>query len=594
MDEARIRQLVGAVKTGRLSRRSFIQRMVAAGLSAPIASQILMRVGVANAQMPAPYAPTKRGGGGPLRMLYWQGPTLLNPHFATGVKDADASRVFYEPLAGWDDDGNLIPVLAAQLPSREDGSIAVDGMSVTWKLKPGVTWHDGQPLTADDLVFTWEYARDPATSAITIATYRDVTVEKIDALTIKIKFAKPTPFWANAFVGSSVLPKHHFAAYTGDKSRDAPANLKPVGTGPYKIVEFKPGDLLRAEINTAYHIPNMPHFDTLEIKGGGDAPSAARAVLQTGEFDFGWNMLVEDEILLKLEQGGKGRIIFTSAGSIEHVGVNATDPNTEVDGERSSLKTKHPAFQDTAVRQALRLLVDRDGIEKFIFGRTGRATPNFVNKPERFRSKTTTYEFNIDKANAILDAAGWARGPDGIRAKGATKLKWVFQTSINGPRQKAQAIIKQSCQKAGIDIELKAVVAAVYFSTDVANPDTLAKFNADIQMYAITMGQPDSEAFLRLFKSDQMPTKANKWQGRNTNRYVNPEFDAAHTAAESELDPVKRAALLIKCNDLVVEDICVIPIVYRPGVHAVATKLKTSVSGWDSTLAGLNNWYREA
>ena len=105
-----------------------------------------------------------------------------------------------------------------------------------------------------------------------------------------------------------LIPKHLFADYSGAKSRDAPTNLKPVGTGPYKFVDFKPGDMVRGEINSSYHMPNRPYFDSIEIKGGGDAISAARAVLQTGEYDFAWNLQVEDEILQRLEKGGKGKV----------------------------------------------------------------------------------------------------------------------------------------------------------------------------------------------------------------------------------------------------------------------------------------------
>ena len=202
--------------------------------------------GVAMAQSRPPYKPTKRGGGGPLKVLWWQGPTLLNPHFAVGTKDQDGSRIFYEPLAGWDADGNLMPVLAAEIPDRENGGLAEDGKSVTWKLKQGVKWHDGKPFTADDVVFNWEYAADPATAATTIGSYKDVKVEKVDEYTVKVMFDKPTPFWADAFVGTRgmIIPKHLFADYAGAKSRDAPANLKPVGTGPYKFVDFKPGDMV--------------------------------------------------------------------------------------------------------------------------------------------------------------------------------------------------------------------------------------------------------------------------------------------------------------------------------------------------------------
>jgi peptide/nickel transport system substrate-binding protein len=599
MNEQGLRGLIADVKDGKLSRRAFINRMIALGLTAPLAAQMLAYSGVAQAadeKFKWDYKPTKRGGGGALKVLWWQGATLINPHFAVGTKDQEASRIFYEPLAAWDPDGELVAMLAAEIPTRENGGLAADGKSVTWKLKRGVQWHDGKPFTADDVVFNWQYASDPATAAVTVGSYKDVKVEKVDDFTVRVTFAKPTPFWADAFVGTrgALIPKHLFGEYIGAKSRDAPANLKPVGTGPYKFVDFKPGDMVRGEINTNYHVANRPHFDTIEMKGGGDAVSAARAVLQTGEYDYAWNMQVEDEILLRLEKGGKGTSIITPGGNIEHIQLNSTDPWTEVDGERSSVKTKHPTLSDKAVRQALALLIDRQAVQDHIYGRTGVATANFVNNPQRFVSKTMKWEFNIDKANKILDDAGWKRGPDGIRAKDGKKLKFVYQTSINTPRQKNQAIVKQACQKAGIDMELKSVTASVFFSSDVANPDTYTKFYCDIQMYTTTMTQPDPELFMNQFTSWEIATKENKWQGRNITRWKNDEYDKAFRASEGELDPVKRAALFIRMNDLVCGDPAVIPVVYRPRVTAISSKLKAPLSGWDNDLWNLKDWYKEA
>ncbi|MBV8192825.1 MAG: peptide ABC transporter substrate-binding protein [Alphaproteobacteria bacterium] len=595
MNDRELRRLISRVRIGRLSRRGFIRRMAAVGMTAPMATQLLAYGGVAMAETNPPYKPTKRGGGGLLKVLWWQGATLLNPHFAVGTKDQDGSRFFYEPLAGWDADGNLVPVLATSIPGREDGTLAPDGKSVTWRLKEGVTWHDGKPFTADDVVFNWQYASDPATAATTNAVYKDVKVEKVDDHTVKVLFDKPTPFWALAFVGAQgmIIPKHLFADYVGDKSRDAPTNLKPVGTGPYKFKDFKPGDMVSGEINANYHMDNRPYFDAFEMKGGGDAVSAARAVLQTGEFDFGWNMQVEDEILLRLEKGGKGKVSISPGGNVEHIQLNTTDPWTEVDGERSSLKTKHPTLSDPTVRQALALLVDKSSVEKFIYGRTGNATANYVNNPERFRSKNTKYEFNIDKANDILEKAGWKKGTDGIRAKDGKKLKYVFQTSINQPRQKTQAIVKQACQKAGIDIEIKAVTASVFFSSDVANPDTYPHFYADLQMYTVTMTQPDPELFMKSFLSDEAASRENKWQGRNITRWRNKEYDDIHRAAQVELDPIKRATMFIKLNDMVVNDQVVIPVVARPAVQAMNTKLVAAMSGWDNNTWDIQNWYKE-
>jgi peptide/nickel transport system substrate-binding protein len=595
MDERDLRELISQVRDGRLSRRTFVQRMIAAGLTAPFAGMMLSQSGIAFAASEMSYKPTKAGGGGALKLLLWQAPTLLNPHFAVGVKDQEAARVFYEPLAGWDGDGNLVAALAAEIPSQDNDGLKEDGLSVVWKLKRGVKWHDGAPFTADDVVFTWEYARNPQTAAVTIGSYKDITVEKLDDYTVRVKFAEPTPFWADAFVGVNgmIIPKHLFADYVGDKSREAPANLKPIGTGPYSFVDFKPGDLLLGKRNPDYHLPNRPYFDTLEVKGGGDAVSAARAVLQTGEYDYAWNMQVEDEILVKLESSGQGKVVIVPGGSIEFIMLNAADPAVEVDGERASAKTKHPLFSDGAVREALNLLVDRGSVQKFIYGRTAVATANFLNNPERFRSKSTTFEFNIEKANQILETAGWKKGTDGIRAKDGKQLKFVFQTSINAPRQKNQAVIKQACQKAGIEVELKSVVASVFFSSDTANPDTYAHFYCDAQMFTTNMGQPDPQRFMNQFLSSEIAAKDNKWQGRNASRWHMQEYDDLYLKAQHELDAVKRAAMFIKMNEMVVGDRYILPEVYRLGVVALKRDIVAPISGWDLNLWQLANWYRE-
>ena len=596
MEERDLRALIEDVREGKLPRRGFIQRMVGLGLTAPMASMMLMHEGIAQTAPALPYKPTKRGGGGPLKLIYWQASVHLNPHYAGGTKDQDASRIFYEPLAGWDSEGNLIPFLAAEIPSRANGGLSADGKSVVWKLKKGVTWHDGKPFTADDVVFTAAYAGDPAAAMITIATYKDIKVTKVDSHTVRIDYPKPTPFWAEALVGSVglILPKHVFEPYMGAKSRENPANTKPVGTGPYKIVDFKPGDTLRAEANKDYHIPNQPFFDTLEIKGGGDATSAARAVLQTAEYDVGWNLAVEDEILKRLESAGKGKMEFKAGSDIEFVSLNVTDPWREVDGERASAKSKHPAFSDKVVREAMSLLIDRKGIAEVIYGRGAISTSNFLNNPPRFRSPNTKYEFNIDKAIALLEGAGWKKGADGIRAKGNVKLKFVYQTSVSGPRQKCQAIIKDACTKAGIDLELKSVVAAVFFGGDFANPDTYQKFWSDMQMFTTTMTQPDPQFFMEQFTSSQHSQKANKWASRNLVRWSNKDYDDTFAAAQVELDPVKRAAMFIKCNDLVINDGYVIPLFARPRPVGVVNKMVAQTSAWDSMTWAIGYWYREA
>ncbi len=590
MDHHALHELIAQVRAGRLGRRAFVQTMVGLGLTAPLAAQMLASAGVAQAQPKAPaFNATKRGGGGLLKTLWWQAPTLLNPHFATGTKDQDASRIFYEPLAGFDPDGNVVPILATEVPSVSAGTLAKD---LTW-----VTWHDGKPFTADDVVFTWEYVSDPATSAVTSGSFREIAkIETPDPYTVKLFFTKPQPFWADAFCGvrGLIVPKHHFDNYRGAKSREAPANLKPVGTGPFRFVDFKPGDVVRAEINPSYHVPNRPYFDTLEMKGGGDAVSAARAVLQTGEYDYAWNMQVEDDILVRLEQGSKGRVNIWATGNVEHIQLNTTDPWTEVDGERSSSKTTHPLLSDPAVRQALSLLVDRSAVQEQIYGRQGQTSANYLNAPPRVRSSNMRWEFNVEKAAQILDATGWKRGGDGIRAKDGKRLKLVYQTSINAPRQKTQQIVKQAAAKAGIEIEIKSVTASVFFSSDAANPDTYPHFYSDLQMYTNGPNAPDPQYFMNQFVSWELASKANKWQGRNVTRWRSEEYDRAYSVADTELDPVKRAALFVKMNDLIIQGTVVIPVLWRNGASVSVANLRgMDLSGWESTFWRLSHWSRQ-
>jgi peptide/nickel transport system substrate-binding protein len=544
------------------------------------------------------FTPARRGGGGDLRVLWWQAPTILNPHLSLGVKDADAARIFYEPLAAYDPAGNLFPVLAEEVPSLQNGGVARDGLSVTWKLKRGVTWHDGKPFTAADVVFNWEYVADPATAATTAGSYKGIArIDALDAHTVKIVFTQPTPFWPICFCGAKgeIIPKHIFSSFKGTRSREATANLKPIGTGPYRLVTFKPGDELRAEINRDYHVPNWPFFDRLEMKGGGDAVSAARAVLQTGEYDFAWNLQVEDDILLRMEKGGRGRVDISPTGGIEHILLNQTDPWTEVEGERSSLEAPHPFLTDPAVRSALNLLVDRAAIQAQLYGRLGRTTANYLNAPAQYESKHTRWEFSVERASQILESAGWKRGADGVRVKDGRRLKLLFQTSTNSARQRTQAIVKQAATRAGIEMELKSVVASVYFSSDAANPDTLSHFYADLQMHTWTSGAPDPQGLMDMFVSWEVATKENKWTGRNVTRWRNDAYDRLFKAAQTEMDPIRRASMFIRMNDLLIQNVVVIPVLWRSVVSGLSNSLRgPGISGWDSSLFwNLAHWYRE-
>ena len=595
MQEHQLRDLIERVRQGQLPRRRFIQHLAGLGLSAPMASLLRMHEGVAQTAAPIPYKPTRRGGGGTLKLMWWQGPTHLNPHLGTGAKDWSAGRIFYEPLAGWDNEGQMIPTLAAEIPTRHNSGIAADGKSVVWKLKRGVTWHDGKPFTADDVVFTHRYVTDPATGAVAGVAWREVRVEKVDSHTVRVSADDPRPLLPTWGVGNFgwILPRHVFEPFIGARSRENPANVRAVGTGPYRHVGFRSGDMLRAEANPNYHVPHQPFFDALELKGGGEAISAARAVLQTGDYDFAQGLgAVEDELLRRLESGGKGRVAIEPGGDLEYIGLNVSDPWTEVEGERAHVKSRHPAFSDKAVRTAMGLLVDRKGIVDVLVGRAGVATANWLNTPASVRSPNMKFEFNIDKANQVLEAAGWTRGADGVRAKAGTKLKFVIVFSGGATRLKAQAILKDACKKAGIELEIKPVVAAVFMGSDQANPDPIGKFWADMFVSLHLANSPEPQHRLLRFRSEFISQKANKWSGSNYLRWQNAEYDALHSAMQREFDPVKRAALAIQMNDLVVSDGYVIALYSRSKMSGVGNKLEPVPSAWDNELWALGYWTR--
>src|SRR5262245_10517452 len=235
MGEEEVNKSITQMGRGRLSRRQFIDRMLAFGVSAPVAARWLAQAGIARAQTSEPpFTPTRRGGGGAVKVLMPGAPTLLTPWLALGWKAPSASRIFYEPLASFGPDGALVPILAREIPSLQNGGVARDGLSVTWKLKPGVLWHDGKPFTADDVVFNWEYAADPATATPRSGTAQELErVERIDAHTVRLAFKRPTPYWATQFCGlGCMLPRHVFEPFRAPSLARRPPISAPSAPGP--------------------------------------------------------------------------------------------------------------------------------------------------------------------------------------------------------------------------------------------------------------------------------------------------------------------------------------------------------------------------
>ncbi|HEX5503045.1 MAG TPA: peptide ABC transporter substrate-binding protein [Thermomicrobiales bacterium] len=541
--------------------------------------------------------PTKRGGGGPLKMLWWQAPTILNPHQAQGTKDFDASRLTYEPLASFGPDDKFVPFLAAEIPSAANGGVASDGKSVTWKLKPGVKWSDGQPFSADDVVFTWKYATDKETAAVSFGVYKDIDkVEAVDPNTVKVTFKEVTPGWYTVFTGPNgmILPQHYFKDGMGSAAKNFPGNLKPIGTGPYKVDSFSPGDLTTYSINDNWRDANGPVWDQVQLKGGGDATSAARAVLQTGDYQVAWNLQIEPSILNQLAKAGKGRLELTPNWGIERIAVNFSDPNKEVNGQRSEKNTPHPFQSDPKVREAYTYLCDKDTVAKTLYGPAGQPTGNILTNPKQYVSPNIKWSFDIDKAKSILDAAGYKMNGQ-YRSKGDVQLSVLFQTSTNSVRQKHQQIDKDAFEKAGIKMELKSIDAGVYFSSDAGNPDTLSHFYADLEMYTNSNSSPDPWDYFESWTSAEIAQKENSWNGAQPNRWTDKDYDSLVAAAKTETDAAKRKDMFIKMNDTLVNEVVVIPQVDRLGPQAFANEIQNpQLTAWDLTPWNIANWTKKA
>ncbi len=532
-------------------------------------------------------ADSKRGAGGTLKLLWWQAPTILNLHLAQGTKDFDASRPVVEPLATFTTAALTpdVPVLAKEIPTTQNGELAADGTSVTWKLKDGVTWSDGQPFTADDVIFTWKYIIEPKTGATTTSNYdtiKDITA--VDKTTVKITFKAPTAIWYLPFTGANgaVLPKHVLETCT--VATQCPYNQKPIGTGPYVVTEFVSGDHVSYQANDKFREPNAPYFAKIDLKGGGDATTAVKAV-QTGQVDYAWNPQVPPNILKDLVDSGAVLENIPGA-STERIFVNFADPSTDVNGEKSSPQSKSPFWTDKNVRQALALAIDRKAMADNLYGLAGIATnstiPAIWNGPD--------WSYDPKKANDLLDAAGWKKGSDGIREKNGKKFSITFRTSVNPVRDKESQLIKSNLKDVGIAMEIKNVDAGVFFGQP-DNPDNRTRFETDLEVYTNGSSLPDYQQFFNDFVSSQIAQKSNGWKGTQVMRWVNPDYDKLVEQLKTTLDPAKRIEIFKQLDTLTVTDVAQIPLIARRGLSAhVKGIVGINLTNWDSDLWNVGHW----
>jgi len=547
----------------------------------------------------APAAFAERGSDGQVNIIYWQAPSIMNPFLSGGTKDVEAASLVIEPLARYNSSGEMVPFLVEEVPTAENGGVSEDLTQITWKIKPGIKWSDGSDFTSADVKFTYEYCTHPEGGCAQVTKFEGVSsVDTPDDLTVVVNFAEATPFPYGPFVGgeSPILQAAQFGECLGAKAPECTeANFAPIGTGPFVVDEFKPNDVITLSANTNYRDPAKPAFAKVLFKGGGDATAAGRAVMETGEFDYAWNLQLAPDVIAQMEAGGKGKAVAGFGPLLERLMLNNTNPSPELGPEERSVIRPHPFLSDPAVYKALSMAIDRSLLVEIGYGKAGRVSCSWVPAPEAFAINPEGCETqDIAGANALLDQAGIVdTDGDGIREKDGTPLKILYQTSTNAVRQDFQALIKQWWSEIGVDTELRNVNASVFFGGDPGSPDTFQKFYADVEMYANTFNGTDPQSYFGNGLCDKAPTPASQWQGENISRFCDEEFDALHAELSATADMAKRVEIGQKLNTIVFEKGGMIPLVHRGRLSAHSNTLGgVDLNVWDSELWNAADWYR--
>ncbi|HEV2527010.1 MAG TPA: peptide ABC transporter substrate-binding protein [Thermomicrobiales bacterium] len=608
--------LVAELAAGRITRRDFLARGVALGASLAMLGMFVRNVqmtGAAPHPQDAAAAPPAvgldgktRGQDGELKLLLWQAPTHMSPHVSSGTKDYLAGALVVEPLIHLLPDGSFWPNLLTEIPTMENGGLSEDLTQVTLKLMPDVVWSDGEPFTADDVVFTHEWVTDEANQTTNFGVWSTIgSITAVDDLTVQVTYPNTALGWFEPFTGyltGPIYPRHYVEG--GGNMMTA-----PIGTGPFVVESFAPNDQIIYVANENYREANKPAFARVNLKGGGDPASVAQSVLQTGDWDYAWNVVIEPEVVEPMAAAGIGAFRVAPGPGLERINFNFSDPNMEgPDGQRSYWANPHPFLTDPAVRQAISLAVDRELILNRFYAPPGdRNSSNLLNGVPAIDSPNTSWTFDADQAVEVLEAAGWVMDGD-IRAKDGVELRLSYSTSINSVRQKTQQVIRQNLEAIGFRVELQQVDAAIFFDSAVGNDQNLRHFYTDINVYTNSSGSPVPIDYMQLFYAgpddSNFAQASNGWSGQNIYRYRNDEYDALYErvlAGEiTNIDELNQA--LIQLNDIVMADNAIVPLVNVGNKYCVHGSLihgdlesgedNGGAGGLDGVFWNIANWNR--
>lgn len=541
---------------------------VATAQAAPTSAAAPATVGPSSTAQPTAQAAAQQpaqpaASGSQLRITLNQEPDTLNPFYSGLRATFTVTQAIFNGLVVVNEQGDYEGDLAAEVPTVQNGDVSPDGLTITYKLRQGVKWADGQPFTADDVKFTYDTIMNPANTISGKSAYSKIdTLTVKDPYTVELKMKEPVAAYAEFFsypVG--ILPKHALDSLPDLNKADF--NRKPFGTGPYRVTDWQAANYIQLEANPEYFkgAPKIPRVIVRIVPDKNTQLAQVRA----NETDVAVDLTEDDAVQVDGIAGWKS---FAIAGlTSDRLFLNMAEPGN-ADGTRP-----HPILGDKRVRQALELSINKQQlVDKVLSGKTKVATSEYPVGWAAPNIEPTKYD--LDAARKLLDDAGWTVGSDGIREKDGQKLHLsISSTSGNTLRENVEQLIQAGWKSVGVDLEIKNATAAVLVG-EWADNGLVQRGNFDIAYYGFTPGIDPSGTLSPRFHSSQIPQESNQGEGDNGMRYRNPQVDQWLDEADRTLDQNRRKELYGNVMRQVADDVPVIYLYNRANVEAVSQRVQ--------------------
>jgi peptide/nickel transport system substrate-binding protein len=498
-----------------------------------------------------------------------QFPSTFNPLIDAMLAKSYILAMTRRPITTYDKDWKLVCLLCTELPTIENGLAVPEdlpggkkGIAITIKLQPKATWGDGVPVSADDVIFTWEVGKNEKSGVSSIEGFKRILkIDVKDPKTVVLHVDRIT-FDYNAMGGFDLLPAHLERAkfvdpveYKHRTTFDTDTTNKGLYFGPYRISEVAPGSHVTLVPNDTWYGPK-PYFKRIVVRVI-ENTAALEANLRAGGIDYiagELGLSLDQALALEKRQGDKYDFIYKAGLVYEHADVNLDNP----------------MLKDVRVRQALLYGLDREAISKQLFAGKQPVADSFVSPLDWVAAKDIpVYRHDAKKAAALLDAAGWSKTSGGFRTNAAgERLGFELMTTAgNRSRELVEQVLQSQWRALGIDVRIRNEPARVFFGQTM----TQRKFMG-LAMYA-WISSPESVPRTTLY-SKEIPTQENNWAGQNTPGFKNAEMDQLIDKVEVELDRDKRRAMWHRMQEIYAEELPVLPLYFRADPFIIPKWLK--------------------